>query len=49
MKNYLWSMKNSYKNKAYFLLVIFQKKKKIGKQSLPHATHNSYKYYLLLA
>ena len=48
MKNYLYSMKNSYKNKAYFLLVILKKKKKNGKQSHPHATHNSYKYYLLL-
>ena len=47
MKNYLQSTKNSYKNKAYFLQVVFHKKKK-RKQSLSHVTRNSYKYYLLL-
>ena len=41
-------MENSYKNKVYFLQVVFQKKKKIGKQSLSHKVRNSYKYYLLL-
>ena len=47
MENYLWSMEKSYKNKAYFFIGCFLEKKN-GKQSLSHAAHNSYKYYLLL-
>ena len=46
-ENYLQSTENSYKNKAYFLQVVFQKKKN-GKQSLSHTVHSSYKYYFLL-
>ena len=47
MESYLQSMENSYKNKTYFLQVVFQKNN-FRKQSLSHTVHNSYKYYFLL-
>ena len=47
MENYLQSTENSYKNKTYFLQVVFKKKKR-KTFFLSHAAYNSYKYYILL-